>query len=411
MNLLCAFAAVLAFLALLFDGGGAVVGKRRQAMSRRVLTNPRGASLGVRLQNELQEAEAKRQDQVIRDMFRQCFYHGQQATVDGDATRDPQDILQQMCQSDLHESNSGRIARSQHHKGTSHTSRKRRARALYNIIGVAIMPEATAHSSNSTQMPDSSGGDPSPTDPAQSAEASYSEIYRGLLDASPEAAQDDALRKITPIASYYLKSERFAHFLNGWKVSSENAEFHITQADVDLVRSEVESGTPYQELSEHNKLLFAKLLLVRNGFESFSILKAARNELGLHFRVCMTADSFLRALHGYFMTVHGSGGSLPIDASVAITTLSTDLFSLAYVHCDSTRVYLVENRNGERQKTEFGRVFADKARLFIKHLVIVFLAWAEHTGNELDPRALARVGAKVDAFFPEHNDWYEQGCQ
>ncbi|KAI4292726.1 hypothetical protein PAPHI01_2000 [Pancytospora philotis] len=369
-------------------------------------------------------AKAEDQDRKVNEMLFQCYYPGQPVVPKGERLNGSLPILHGICESDIFTRGAaqrvrrhrvGRLPRSisqdreeeneEAAADVSESSESERPDALYSaLVNARYSPPSAARKAqitfNESGQPVLTYTDPENSDSEQ--ENNLSILYDEMWNKEPA----DADRVATPVGHYYLRSKRFVHYLATWEKNSANAKYHISQDDVDRIRDELDAGTPFHRLSEYNKQLFAKLVFVRNALETYGMIRVVMKPLGLRVDGHRTADEFLRAMYGYLMAVQRSHGRFVVAFPVAASILTGELFSLAYADCRPDSAFV--EKNGEENAEKYFK--ADRAHLYIRHIIIMFRAWRESTNAAIEPDVLLRITGDINNYV-NHSENYDDGCQ
>ncbi|KAI4292472.1 hypothetical protein PAPHI01_1746 [Pancytospora philotis] len=433
MNIFYALTLILtAFLTLYSAQGGEISNVRvERALGR---TGPHETHLLKRLKDALNKAYDERVSRKIDGMLFQCYYPGQPVAEAAVQANGSLPILHGVCDPNLYKNDPPRRRRRHRHgrhardAEEGHKSRddedgaavplapvddseiadREHGKALHRVL-------CNARFSYLEPLPEEggtrAGSGMTGADTAATEEGiNLASVYDRMMDYEQVTSEDAVPEwKVTSIGRYFFESEHFKAFLGSWQRSSGNEEFHISQADVDGIRGTAEGGMTYKSLSMYNKRRVAKLVFVRNGLETFGMIKAAKEALGLELDEHKTADNFLRAVYEYLMTVDGSGGRLEVALSVTAPILSADMFSIAYAQCTSFNTYVKINEN---KMVELGRVIVDKSFAYITSMVILFQAWEESSNTAIDPEVLEKVTERLRSFYKEFQGRrYAEGCE
>ncbi|KAI4292730.1 hypothetical protein PAPHI01_2004 [Pancytospora philotis] len=219
-------------------------------------------------------------------------------------------------------------------------------------------------------------------------------------------SDEDPIQDLTIFGHFYLKSKSFKHFLSTWEKNDGNARYHITQADVDRIRDEVQGGMRFRWLSSTDKELFGKLVFVRNVLETYATIREVMEPLGLEAGDHRTAEDFLQAMHGYLMAVHESNGKLAVATSVRLSVFASQLLSFAYAGCQPSKV----TTTVDGKEVALDDIVDEKAHHYIEGMIVLFKAWFKSYKDYLDPAVLSAETSALYS-YDKPSDNYDNGCQ
>ncbi|KAI4291655.1 hypothetical protein PAPHI01_0929 [Pancytospora philotis] len=347
---------------------------------------------------------------IIEDMLYHCYYKGQPVIAEHARTNSTHAILRQACKLDSFEHTTVRKTRSRRHKKAyEHATREARLealekdRTLYRVIAEAVIGADDPHNTDASNDIDAP---PLSTRNELYLHINLVRIYHGIT-----GPRGKTLDQETPLYHYYLDCPRFKHFLETNERSTANAGFYVSAADVDTIRDVVERRVSYIDLDESVRLLFAKVIITRNLLETYALMRAIGDTLHFNFDEYKTADNFMCAMYAYFMAVAANGSGRNAAPPATLLALRAELFSLAYVHCGSKKVYLYRQRGDKMKLITLGEYIADTTSIYIRSIAVLFQAWANSPHDSIDPATMNEADARLRSFFVKHRHDYKQGCR
>ncbi|KAI4292654.1 hypothetical protein PAPHI01_1928 [Pancytospora philotis] len=405
-------------LALSGDAGDKLESNPPASLSPLLLQGLREAALRV---------DNKKRDIKVHEMLFKCRYPGQPEASESELNRGSPALLHGACNPSLYKDD---VPRRRHiHRHGKHVGTASEGHQAQGSRGGVAVPLASEGRSEYTDSEHGSAlhrtltsarftySNPLSRHANLSSTASedgfdLASIY-GAMEYRAVFTPDDTEPRLipTPTSRYFFDSEHFKAFLARWQWSSANAEFHVSQAGLDELHELAKSRVAYQHLSKHNRRQVAKLIFVRNGLETFGLIKAARSALGFTFDRHKTVENFLQAVHAYLMAVDGSESRLKVSGSVSRWILSADIFSLSYARCSKRKEY-VRYRNSEGHvRMELGHYIFDQSDAYITGMIVLFQAWEESSSTAIDPAVLKNVVDRLEEFTKAFTGSYKDGCQ
>ncbi|KAI4293128.1 hypothetical protein PAPHI01_2402 [Pancytospora philotis] len=424
MNLLHFFACTLVLLLLPMLTESLPAERNKRSPVNQHLYKVHSAYEEKRLKNANNQVNIRELEEKVANLFYQRYHRGQPEIATGDRKENPKDILQKMCEPGFDEDSGSEDKNGQNSgeglESTQAAEPKEEERAaprapaemselyfwgssrkLYNAVGkinfvfspprnrisdagdIARPTFSESHQNTSTAVPE--------RDP----DFVFSYMYRWMIDTTATDAEDCVSKRVTPMAMYFLHSERFLSFLDRWKPSSDDAGLSLTRDEVGMIRALVMNGRPFDSLTRYHKLVFSKLLLVRTGFDAFGMMKAARYELGLEFNERATVGNFLHALYAYFMAVYDSDGSMKVLTPIGSLVMKTPLFSSAYAQCDTGKLHMLKHHGPKKYSIELGLDLVDSAPAYLRGLIVAALAWQESSFTRIEQDAIRRLAGEM----------------
>ncbi|KAI4293338.1 hypothetical protein PAPHI01_2612 [Pancytospora philotis] len=420
MDVIRALTLLLTVIFILFNAQGS-------ALSKDVEDRPKSnlpATLSPLLLESLREAafreHSRKQDLKICDMLFKCRYKDQPEASECEQNKGSPAILHGVCNPKLYKDEKRRHGhRHERHSGIADEGRDAEVAVPLAPVDDSEIADhehgKALHRALSNTRPTFSNylsRIANTTSPSSGQEFSLALIYESMAYRKVSPVDDgEPSLMVMPTGRYFFESAHFRDFLTHWQHNTGNADFHISQSDLDSIQELAKNGVAYQHLSRYNKRRVAKLIFVRNGLETYGLMKAARSALGFEFDERKTADNFLRAVYAYLMAVDGSEGRLKVAAPVSTWILTAEMFSIAYARCSKRKEYVSSKDPTSPGFIEMGHHIFDKSNLYITNMIMLFQAWDESSGNAIDPVVLENVIERIEEFIKLFRGSYKDGCQ